>query len=47
MDDNDRIWYDHIQGTHVNLCLRNYFNTYDIQSRVMSGWIRHCDTQVM
>ena len=33
MDDNDLIRYDHIQGTHVNCCLRNYFNTYDIISQ--------------
>ena len=33
MDDKDLIWYDHIQGTHVNCCLRNYFNTYDIISQ--------------
>ena len=33
MDDNDLMWYDHIQGTHVNCCLRNYLYTYDIISQ--------------
>ena len=30
MDDNDLMWYDHIQGTHVICCLSNFLNTYDI-----------------
>ena len=33
MDDNDLMWYDYIQGMHVNCCFRNYFNTYDIISK--------------
>ena len=33
MDDNDFMWYDHIQGTYVNCYLRNYFNTYGIISQ--------------
>ena len=33
MDANDLMWYDHVQVAHVNCCLRNYFNTYDIISQ--------------
>ena len=37
MDDNDLIKaYDHIQGTHVNCFLRNYFNTYDMISQKLN-----------
>ena len=33
MDDTDLMLYDHIQGTHVNCCLRNYLKTYYIISQ--------------
>ena len=33
MDDNDLVWYDHIQGTQVNWCIKTILNTYDIISQ--------------